>query len=107
MTDEEITIATKEIKDYVPDFDYDEVLQFALNEDEMKKLYFDCGNNYEKLQIYRIIKSENSSNDVIKKFVNETFHNENDLIFQLNPRVYVTIPQYIIDECNNDLVETA
>ncbi|MGH4051266.1 MAG: hypothetical protein ACREVX_07920 [Clostridium sp.] len=37
------------------------------------------------------------------KFVNETFHIENDYIFQLNSFKYEIIPQYIIDECNKDI----
>ena len=60
---------------------------------------------YEKLQIYRIMFNENSSNSVIKKFVNEAFHIENDYLFQLNPCEYDTVPQYIIDECDKDILE--
>jgi hypothetical protein len=39
------------------------------------------------------------------KFINETFHIENDYLFQLNPRDYEIIPNYIIEECNKDLFE--
>ena len=58
----------------------------------MKELYQNSGSNYEKLQIYRIMFNENSSNSVIKKFVNEAFHIENDYLFQLNPCEYDTVP---------------
>jgi len=44
-----------------------------------------------------------TENDVIKKFINESFHIENDYLFQLNPHEYEIIPQYIIDECDQCL----
>ena len=34
------------------------------------------------------------------KFINETFHIENEYIMQLNPRKYELVPSFIIDECN-------
>ena len=42
-----------------------------------------------------------------KKFVDEVYHIENDNLFQLNPAEYPTIPDYIIQLCNNhvDLME--
>ena len=49
--------------------------------------------------------NKNSANSVIKKFVNETFHIENDYLFQLNPLEYDTIPQYIIEECDKEIAE--
>lgn len=71
----------------------------------MKELYHNSASNYEKLQIYRIMFNDNNSNSVIRKFVNETFHIENDYLFQLNPCEYDTVPQYIIDECNKEILE--
>lgn len=70
----------------------------------LKELYQNSESNYEKLQIYRIMINENSANSVIKKFVNEAFHIENDYLFQLNPCEYDTVPQYIIDECDKDIL---
>jgi len=49
------------------------------------------------------MKNENNTNNVIRKFVNETFHVENDSLFQLNPVEYEIIPNYIIEECDSDL----
>ena len=39
--------------------------------------------------------------DIIQKFINEAVHIENDYIYQLNPSVYQTVPQYVIDECDS------
>lgn len=105
MTLEEIQDATNEIrKNYISDFNYDTEYQKTQNLMVLKELYQNSGSNYEKLQIYRIMFNENNSNSVIKKFVNEAFHIENDYLFQLNPCEYDTVPQYIIDECNKDIL---
>lgn len=44
-------------------------------------------------------------NVVVQKFVNETYHVENDYMFQLDPRIYDTVPQYIVDVCNQAINE--
>lgn len=49
------------------------------------------------------VRQKNSPNSVIKKFVNETFHIDNDYLFQLNPCEYDTVPQYIINECDKEV----
>ena len=104
MTEEEIEKATAEIKDeYIADFDYGKEYQKTQNISMLRTLYQNSESNYEKLQIYRIMFNENSSNSVIKKFVNEAFHIENDYLFQLNPCEYDTVPQYIIDECDKEV----
>lgn len=71
----------------------------------MIQIYDNCWNNFEKLQIYRIINDKNHENKVIKKFINESYHIENDYLFQLNPSEYELIPSYIISECNKDIDE--
>lgn len=104
MTDEEIRSATSTIRsEYITDFDYYIEYQKTQDQNLLKELYKNSGSNYEKLQIYRIMFNKNSSNSVIKKFVDETFHIENDYLFQLNPCEYDTVPQYIIDECDKEI----
>lgn len=106
MTSEEIQGATNEIRtEYISDFDYDTEYQKTQNMTVLKELYQNSRSNYEKLQIYRIMFNDNSSNNVIRKFVNETFHIENDYLFQLNPCEFDTVPQYIIDECDKEVLE--
>lgn len=104
MTDEEIKNATNTIRgEYISDFEYDVEYQKTQDKELLKEIYRNSGSNYEKLQIYRIMFNENSSNSIIKKFVNESFHIENDYLFQLNPCEYDTVPQYIIDECDKEV----
>ncbi|MFT5875856.1 MAG: ABC-type multidrug transport system ATPase subunit [Clostridium sp.] len=102
-TAEEIAVTTEEIRVYIPAFDYLTEFNKMIDTKKMIEIYNNSGSNYEKLQIYRVINNDNSKNKVIKKFVNETFHIENDYLFQLNPVEYEIIPQYIIDECDIDV----
>jgi len=88
----------------VKDFEYEVVLAIMKNELELKKLYTNAMNGYEKLQIYRLI-DENHKSSVIRKYINETYHIENDYICQLNPTEFDPIPQFVIDECDKVIGE--
>jgi hypothetical protein len=62
--------------------------------------------NYEKLHIYRVLfddKTDKIESSIITKFINQAFHIENDYIYQLNPCEYQLVPQYVIDECDNQI----
>ena len=102
MTSEEIISGNKEIQKLIHDFEFNKVLKIISDEKEMKKIYLATENNYEKLHIYRIIIDEKNDieSSVIKKFINGAFHIENDYIYQLNPRKYQMVPQFVIDECD-------
>lgn len=96
--------AINNILKMVPSFDYDQMLNFINDKIKMTNIYKKTNNNYEKIQIYRIILSgEPHDNSVVQKFINETFHIENEYIMQLNPFKYDFIPQYIIQECDKKL----
>ncbi|MNP80724.1 hypothetical protein D3C76_1788960 [compost metagenome] len=45
-------------------------------------------------------KAKDIESDVIRKFINEAFHIENNYIYQLNPSQFQLVPQYVIDECD-------
>ncbi|WFU14650.1 hypothetical protein [Bradyrhizobium sp. CB3481] len=55
------------------------------------------GRRYEKIQLFRIFNIEHDD-DVIRKFINESYHIENEYVMQLNPHKFESIPEYIIDE---------
>lgn len=109
MTAEEINTATNNIKIYVPDFSYQIIYRSLSNMPSLISLYDLAETNYEKLQIYRLTKEINQDQKqeerVIQKFINETYHVESDYIFQLDPRVYDTVPQYIVDICDQAINE--
>lgn len=104
MTNEEISsVETSISESYDLSFNYSEQYNRVIDFNTMKSLYNSCNCNYEKLQIFRIIFDGLDLNDVVKKFINETYHIENDYIFQLDPNEYNTIPQYIIEICDDQV----
>ncbi|MGE3593839.1 MAG: hypothetical protein AB7G52_15275, partial [Arcobacter sp.] len=104
MTEIEINEASEEIKSIINEpFIYSVCIQNINDNNELIRLYEKTTNNYEKLQIYRVLNNDNHDNRTIRKFINETFHIENDYIYQLNPCKYQTVPNYIIKECNKDI----
>lgn len=94
------------IGESIPTFDYDEFVSIVNDDEGMKMIYRNSESNYEKLQIYRMIKGEGSrlGDNVVQRFVNETFHVENNYIYQLDPREYETVPQYIVDICDKEIM---
>lgn len=107
MTDEAIREGTADILPYVADFEYNAYYSKFNNQDEMLVLYGAATSGYEKLQLYRIIQGATDADHVLRKFINETYHIENDYIFQLNPIEFNTIPDYIIRECDAKIAEIA
>lgn len=108
MTEEEFHSAEEQIREDIPTFNYQTLLQLVMDDEEMYKIYEGATNNYEKLHIYRIIfdgKLGDIESTVIQKFINEAFHIENDYIYQLNPSAFQLVPQYVIDECDKHAKE--
>ena len=93
-----------DIKQYLTQFSYSNILYRLSDISILKSLYFTCQNGYEKLQIFRFF-DFSVKNSVIQKFINETYHIENEFICQLDPAKFDTIPEYIIVECDKILAE--
>ena len=100
MTELEIAGATAEIQKKLPTFEYNKLLALVLDGAAMNKAYTTANNGYEKLQLFRVVNNDNHENDVVKKYINESFHIENEYIMQLNPHRYDSVPDYIIAECD-------
>jgi hypothetical protein len=104
MTGEEVGRATQGIRTKLPGFDYAQILGALNNKQSMLALYKATGNRYEKLQLFRIISEGEPIADgidsVVQKYINETFHIENEFIMQLNPHKYDSVPEYIAQECD-------
>lgn len=88
-----------DIEKELPGFCYKNLLNKLSELNGLKSLYRTCKNGYEKLQIFRLLEIM-VENSVIQKFINETYHIENEFICQLDPAKFDTIPEYIINECN-------
>lgn len=104
LDDDDINDATMEIRKYIPDFDYSTEYKKIADDEVMKQLYIKAGSDYERLQLYRVKFNEGNSNSVIRKYINEIFHVENDYLFQLNPCEYDTVPYFVISECNREML---
>ena len=103
MTDKEFELAEELVRKSIPGFDYFAEHKKVMDLKFLLALYASAHSNYEKLQIYRVIHNEKSTNAVVKKFVNETYHVGNDYVWQLNPREFDTIPQFVVDECDKEI----
>ncbi len=103
LTSDEIYEATQRIKEKISNFDYAALIQKVKNDDLIKELYRSSTSNFEKLELYRTLTGEAIGDNVLCKYINETFHIENDYVMQLNPLKYQVIPNYIIEQCNKEL----
>lgn len=106
LTQDEITTASTEIKSKMPSFDYSVLLQKVTDVAYMKSAFTKAVYNYEKLQIFRILQDGSQDSAVINKFINETFHIENEYIVQINPCKYEMVPSFIIEECTKIVSNT-
>ena len=91
-----------EINSHIGNFDYQCFINRVSSQITLESLYNSCNNGYEKLQIFRLFGLD-VNNSVIQKFINETYHIENEFICQLDPEKFDTIPAYVIKECNEHI----
>lgn len=87
------------------EFSYTDLLKRVSDLVLLRRLYCDSTNGYEKLQIFRLLDLDVESS-VVRKFINETYHIENEFIHQLDPAKFDTIPEYVVSECDRILEET-
>ena len=97
---------TVEICKYLQTFSYENFIEKVKDSNKIKLLYNSSSNGYEKLNLVRLlIEDINTINSVVRKFINETYHIENEFICQLDPTEFDIIPEYIIDECDKIVSE--
>lgn len=101
LSEESLCKGVSEIKEklHLSNFDYNSTVNELLGEKNLCNLYKVALNGYEKIQIYRLI-DDSHKNSVVRKYINEAYHIENDLVCQLNPTEFDPIPQFVIDECD-------
>ncbi|MGM4919956.1 AAA family ATPase [Tardiphaga sp. 813_E8_N1_3] len=105
MTGSEKSQAVAEIKKHIAEFDYDALVNTVSDDNAMKAKFFATEVGYEKIQLFRIIRGKHED-DVISKFINESYHIENEYVMQLNPHKFEGVPEYVVDECSR-LLKTA
>ena len=92
---EETNKGIEEIKTYIKDFDYDEAVKKGRDKAYLRDLYNKVSSRFEKILIFRYMHANGWFNplpNIIRKFMNEAFHVENDYLCQLNPECYEVIP---------------
>lgn len=94
-----------EISSLLDGFSYSSLVTRFTDLNALRALYIASANGYEKLQVFRLLGLD-AGNSVIQKFINETYHIENEFICQLDPAKFDTIPEYVISECDKVLEQT-
>ncbi len=97
MTAQEIDTAQAEIKKEIAEFSLDTVMMAVSDKNKLKELYGHAG-RYEKTQLFRIVCGTDDLSPFAKKFVNESFHIEDEYLFQLDPVKYNYIPDFVVSE---------
>lgn len=93
-----------EVSSWLTGFSYSDLLNRIVDISALKLLYYASTNGYEKLQVFRLLELD-VENSVIQKFINESYHIENEFICQLDPARFDTIPEYVIAECDRLLAQ--
>ena len=105
LSDVERNRAVSTIQAFIPGFDYDKLLSEVKDRRALKAKFDSTDVGYEKVQIYRIASAldpDFSTGDVaLQKFVNETYHIENEYVMQLNPREFDSVPEHVIQACSD------
>lgn len=111
FTDIEFETTQNEIKKYISEFDYMEILNRYYNKKYILEEFFKEDNNYIKSQLFRIYLEMSGERDRLDnnllKFIDEIYHIENDYIFTIDLIKFDTIPDYIMDKINEYMIEKA
>lgn len=99
-----VVAAEVEIAQSIPGFDYAALLSEMRDPQALKAKYNATQVGYEKLQLFRIMSELNPDgligDDAFRKFINESFHIENEYVMQLNPREFDSVPEFVIQACD-------
>lgn len=95
----------KEIRNVISDFDYNKSFSEFYQKSTLKEFYNSTQNSYLKMQIFRAYIEISGIRDRVKdnvlvKYIDETYHVENDYVYFLDAMKYDVIPSYIINSCN-------
>ncbi|MDH7806851.1 MULTISPECIES: AAA family ATPase [unclassified Rhizobium] len=96
--DEQAAAETSIRENHIVDFDYASLVSEVKNVEGIKAKFYATNVGYEKIQLFRIINDEHDDS-VIRKFINESYHIENEYVMQLNPHKFESIPEYVVEEC--------
>lgn len=100
---EQLSQATLSIRKVIPTFDYDAILTQLKDRDALRGKFTNTSVGYEKVQIFRIASAHDrdapGGDAAFRKFVNESYHIENEYVMQLNPREFDAVPEHVVQAC--------
>lgn len=101
----EVATAVSRIGEELPGFDYERLVGELRDLETLKAKFAATDVGYEKVQIFRMMLEIDGpeDDDTFKKFVNETFHIENEYVMQLDPREFDSVPEFVVDECTRQV----
>ena len=113
MLPEEINEGLNKIKEFIPDFNYEELLENTYTIDHIKELYNSELNAYLKIQLFRALKdivddkqlSLRPMDSAWYKFIDETYHIENDYLHYLDVMKFNIVPDYIMKKVDGIMSE--
>jgi len=90
-----------QIQKFITDFDYKKIFD-SLNNDEYLKTIYASATPTERLHITRIYieKNKEKKDNVLWKFICETYHIENEFVISLDPYKHNQVPEYIELMCD-------
>lgn len=101
----EISEIECDISAFITDYTHSRTIALFQDKEGLISAYNSSNNAYEKLQLFRVVQgNKGTENSIVNKFINETFHVENDYLFQLDPCVFELVPEYILAECNQAIM---
>jgi ABC-type multidrug transport system ATPase subunit len=107
LTSEQVGDGVAFIKEFIPDFDYSAILtECTLN--ALLDRYSTERSAYIKMLILRAYTEQDAkarerlrkANDVLRKYIDETYHIENDYLYSLDVRRFNIVPDYYIEDAN-------
>ena len=115
MSTDEIAAGLDTIRECITDFDYGAAVNRASDLKVLKALYDKAQCNFEKVLIFRYMVmlykerkgAEPDLDGIVRKYMNEPFHIENDYVYQLDPYKYDPISDSeirLFDAKVNDLL---
>ena len=99
----------EKIKEYIPNFDYDNLKNNVYTLVGIKQLYLAENNAYLKMQLFRAMKEVAQDNGIRIspidsawfKFIDETYHIENDYLHYLDIMKFNIVPDYIVSKVDS------
>ncbi len=111
LNEADMAAATAEVRKYIPDFHYGQLVAESKNQAALKARFKATDVGYEKVQLFRMLLALNpesfKGDEVFTKFVNETYHIENEYVMQLNPKEFDAVPEFVIAACTTLVDEAA